>query len=142
MMIFRPIGLFGNYGFRSTTILKWFRKKPIDGSRSARKERVSMPEAKSILKAKNLGITFGGAARRARFEIDIKEGEWVGLIGPNGRAKPRFNSFTGVYKPTEGAFYWRQAMNRQKNARVVAAASRARSRTSAVQANDCHGKTS
>jgi branched-chain amino acid transport system permease protein len=38
MMIFRPIGLFGNYEFSLyQLILKWFRKKPIDAEQSAAK---------------------------------------------------------------------------------------------------------
>ncbi len=38
MMIFRPIGLFGNYEFSLyQLILKWFRKKPIEAEQSAAK---------------------------------------------------------------------------------------------------------
>ncbi len=82
-----------------------------------------MPEAKSILRAKNLGITFGGLRAVHDFEIDIKEGELVGLIGPNGAGKTTvFNLFTGVYKPTEGAFYLgEKLMNGKKTHEIVAA---------------------
>jgi branched-chain amino acid transport system ATP-binding protein len=82
-----------------------------------------MPEAKSILKAKNLGITFGGLRAVHDFEIDIKEGELVGLIGPNGAGKTTvFNLSTGVYKPTEGAFYLGdKLMNGKKTHEIVAA---------------------
>jgi len=57
----------------------------------------------SILKAKNLGISFGGLKAVSRFDLDLKEGELVGLIGPNGAGKTTvFNMLTGVYTPTEG----------------------------------------
>lgn len=80
-----------------------------------------MPE--TILRAKNLGIAFGGLRAVHNFEIDIKEGELVGLIGPNGAGKTTvFNLFTGVYKPTEGAFYLgKQVMNGKKTHEIVAA---------------------
>ncbi|NLI20107.1 MAG: ABC transporter ATP-binding protein [Clostridiales bacterium] len=80
-----------------------------------------MPE--TILRASHLGITFGGLKAVHNFEIDIKEGELVGLIGPNGAGKTTvFNLFTGVYKPTEGTFYLgKQLMNGKKTHEIVAA---------------------
>ena len=80
-----------------------------------------MPE--SILRANQLGISFGGLKAVRNFEIDIKEGELVGLIGPNGAGKTTvFNLFTGVYKPTEGKFYLgKQLMNGKKTHEIVAA---------------------
>ena len=80
-----------------------------------------MPE--SILRATHLGIAFGGLRAVHNFEIDIKEGELVGLIGPNGAGKTTvFNLFTGVYKPTEGAFYLGdKLMNGKKTHEIVAA---------------------
>ena len=80
-----------------------------------------MPE--SILRANQLGISFGGLKAVHNFEIDIKEGELVGLIGPNGAGKTTvFNLFTGVYKPTEGKFYLgKQLMNGKKTHEIVAA---------------------
>ncbi len=80
-----------------------------------------MPE--SILRANHLGIAFGGLRAVHNFEIDIKEGELVGLIGPNGAGKTTvFNLFTGVYKPTEGAFYLgNKLMNGKKTHEIVAA---------------------
>lgn len=39
-------------------------------------------------------------------EEEIGESELIGLIGPNGAGKTTvFNLLTGVYQPTEGAFY-------------------------------------
>jgi len=59
--------------------------------------------SKSLLQVKNVGIQFGGLKAVSNFNMDIKQGELVGLIGPNGAGKTTsFNMLTGVYKPTEG----------------------------------------
>ncbi|MCR5777684.1 MAG: ABC transporter ATP-binding protein [Lachnospiraceae bacterium] len=61
---------------------------------------------RTVLRSEHLGITFGGLKAVSDFNIDIKEGELVGLIGPNGAGKTTvFNLLTGVYKPTEGAIF-------------------------------------
>ena len=55
------------------------------------------------LETKKLGITFGGLKAVQDFNIQIYQGELVGLIGPNGAGKTTvFNMLTGVYVPTEG----------------------------------------
>ena len=57
----------------------------------------------SLLKTTNLGISFGGLRAVDDVNIEIKEGELIGLIGPNGARKTTiFNLLTGVYKPTDG----------------------------------------
>ena len=63
-----------------------------------------MPEKKlPVLETKKLGITFGGLKAVQDFNIQIYQGELVGLIGPNGAGKTTvFNLLTGVYVPTEG----------------------------------------
>ena len=59
--------------------------------------------AKTVLKATDLSIVFGGLKAVSNFNIEIKEGELVGLIGPNGAGKTTvFNMLTGVYIPTSG----------------------------------------
>ena len=59
--------------------------------------------AKTVLKASDLTIVFGGLRAVENFSIEIKEGELVGLIGPNGAGKTTvFNMLTGVYVPTSG----------------------------------------
>ena len=61
-----------------------------------------------VIKAEHLGITFGGLHAVSDFNMDMNEGELVGLIGPNGAGKTTvFNLLTGVYQPTEGSFYLR-----------------------------------
>lgn len=56
-----------------------------------------------LLKVENVGIQFGGLKAVQGFDMELFEGELVGLIGPNGAGKTTsFNMLTGVYKPTEG----------------------------------------
>lgn len=57
-----------------------------------------------ILKAKKLGIDFGGLTAVNNFDIEIYDNEIVGLIGPNGAGKTTiFNLLTKVYDPTRGS---------------------------------------
>lgn len=57
----------------------------------------------SLLKTANLGISFGGLRAVDDVNIEINDGELIGLIGPNGAGKTTiFNLLTGVYKPTDG----------------------------------------
>ncbi len=56
-----------------------------------------------MLKTTNLGISFGGLRAVDDVNIEINDGELIGLIGPNGAGKTTiFNLLTGVYKPTDG----------------------------------------
>lgn len=56
-----------------------------------------------LLQVKGVGIQFGGLKAVSNFNLEINEGELVGLIGPNGAGKTTsFNLLTGVYAPTEG----------------------------------------
>lgn len=78
---------------------------------------------KTVLRTQHLGITFGGLRAVSDFNIEIKEGELVGLIGPNGAGKTTvFNLLTGVYKPTEGAiFLYDERISGKKSYQVVQA---------------------
>lgn len=59
--------------------------------------------SKPLLQVKNIGITFGGLKAVSDFNMEINQGELIGLIGPNGAGKTTvFNLLTGVYTPTEG----------------------------------------
>ena len=61
---------------------------------------------KIMLKTEHLGITFGGLKAAQDINLNIKEKELYGLIGPNVAGKTTvFNMLTGVYKPTTGKFY-------------------------------------
>lgn len=56
-----------------------------------------------LLKVENAGIQFGGLKAVSEINLELKQGELVGLIGPNGAGKTTFfNLLTGVYVPTEG----------------------------------------
>lgn len=60
-------------------------------------------ENKPLLKVENVGIKFGGLKAVQNLNLELKQGELVGLIGPNGAGKTTsFNLLTGVYEPTEG----------------------------------------
>ncbi|MDI6878428.1 MAG: ABC transporter ATP-binding protein [Desulfitobacteriaceae bacterium] len=56
-----------------------------------------------LLEIENLSKSFGGLKAVSNLNIEIREGELIGLIGPNGAGKTTvFNLLTGVYDPTEG----------------------------------------
>lgn len=56
-----------------------------------------------MLKVENLSKSFSGLKAVSNLDLEIKEGELIGLIGPNGAGKTTvFNLLTGVYIPTEG----------------------------------------
>lgn len=58
----------------------------------------------SILSVNKLTKTFGGLTAVSNVNIELEQGELVGLIGPNGAGKTTvFNLLTGVYEPTEGS---------------------------------------
>ncbi len=82
-----------------------------------------MSAEQPVLKASHLGISFGGLKAVNDFNIEIGKSELFGLIGPNGAGKTTvFNLLTGVYKPTEGAFFLNgEKMNGKKTHQVVQA---------------------
>jgi len=57
-----------------------------------------------LLEVNNLTKRFGGLVANDRINIEIEEGEIVGLIGPNGAGKTTlFNCIAGFYTPDEGS---------------------------------------
>jgi len=57
----------------------------------------------TVLKIDGLTKFLGGLRAVHDFEVDIKEGELVGLIGPNGAGKTTiFNMITGIYPVSSG----------------------------------------
>ena len=60
--------------------------------------------ADSLLTVTALSKSFGGVRALDGFGLTLREGELVGLIGPNGSGKTTaFNLLTGVLKPTSGS---------------------------------------
>lgn len=56
-----------------------------------------------LLQIRDLTHYFGGLRAVYDYNLDLVEGELVGLIGPNGAGKTTiFNLVTGAYRPTEG----------------------------------------
>jgi ABC-type branched-subunit amino acid transport system ATPase component len=57
-----------------------------------------------MLELQNLSRHFGGVKAVDQLELDVVQGEILGLIGPNGSGKSTtVNLITGVYQPTTGA---------------------------------------
>jgi branched-chain amino acid transport system ATP-binding protein len=57
----------------------------------------------SVLTVNKLTKSFGGLTAVSNVNIELEQGELVGLIGPNGAGKTTvFNLLTGVYEPSSG----------------------------------------
>jgi len=62
-----------------------------------------MPDAKTLLDAKNVSKTFGAFRAVAGADLTVDEGDIIGLIGPNGAGKSTFfNCLAGEIMPTTG----------------------------------------
>jgi branched-chain amino acid transport system ATP-binding protein len=61
----------------------------------------------TVLKIDGLTKFFGGLRAVHDFDVEIKEGELVGLIGPNGAGKTTiFNMVTGIYPVSSGEVFF------------------------------------
>ncbi len=62
----------------------------------------------ALLQCEGLTVRFGGLTALNGFELRMKEGEVIGLIGPNGSGKTTFfNALTGIYRPAAGKVVFR-----------------------------------
>ncbi len=59
--------------------------------------------SEKVIDIKALTMAFGGLKAVDQVDLDVREGEIVGLIGPNGAGKTTFfNCITGIYPPASG----------------------------------------
>ncbi|WP_226552919.1 ABC transporter ATP-binding protein [Celeribacter naphthalenivorans] len=57
----------------------------------------------SVLKAVNLGVTYGQSEAVAQLDFDIKRGEFVAILGPSGCGKSSMlNVISGLRAPSKG----------------------------------------
>jgi branched-chain amino acid transport system ATP-binding protein len=62
----------------------------------------------TLLQVKNVSKSFDGVQALDKCSFDVKEGEILGLIGPNGSGKTTmFNVITGIYDPDGGAISYK-----------------------------------
>lgn len=60
-----------------------------------------------LLRAERTTMDFGGVRAVDKVDLTVKEGQILGIIGPNGSGKTTFfNILTGIYKPTDGKFFF------------------------------------
>ena len=75
-----------------------------------------------LLEIKGLTKYFGGLAAVQNLDMNVSEGEIVGLIGPNGAGKSTvFNLVNGVFKPTRGKIIFDGQDITGKNMHAIAA---------------------
>ena len=59
---------------------------------------------RAILECRDLTLRFGGLVAVDGLSLSVRQGEIVGLVGPNGSGKTSlFNLISGVYRPQRGA---------------------------------------
>lgn len=63
-----------------------------------------MTSAQQVLSIRNLSVNFGGLKALSDVNIDLNQGEVLGLIGPNGAGKTTvFNALSGLVEPASGS---------------------------------------
>ena len=75
----------------------------------------------ALLEVHKMSVNFGGIKPVSELDLQIEEGELIGLIGPNGAGKTTvFNLLTGVYTPTEGSITFNgERIDRLKTHQIV-----------------------
>jgi len=62
-----------------------------------------MQTNETILRVEGIRISFGGLMVLSNVDLDLQQGELVGLIGPNGAGKSTlFNVISAIYRPDAG----------------------------------------
>lgn len=63
-----------------------------------------MTSSKRVLSIRNLSVNFGGLKALSNVDLDLHQGEVLGLIGPNGAGKTTvFNALSGFVTPANGS---------------------------------------
>jgi branched-chain amino acid transport system ATP-binding protein len=63
----------------------------------------------ALLETRELSVTFGGLKAVNELDLQLYEGEIIGLIGPNGAGKTTaFNAITGRVRPTRGTVVFQE----------------------------------
>ncbi|MFQ5784345.1 MAG: ABC transporter ATP-binding protein [Alphaproteobacteria bacterium] len=79
-----------------------------DTNRSGAAEKGGAADFSPILKADRLSKSFRGLQAVSGYDLDLREGEILGIIGPNGAGKTTiFHLLTGFLKPTAGRIVYR-----------------------------------
>jgi branched-chain amino acid transport system ATP-binding protein len=61
----------------------------------------------SLLKLEGVTKRFGGLVAVDRIDLEVDEGEAIGIVGPNGSGKTTlYNLISGVYMPDEGRIFF------------------------------------
>jgi branched-chain amino acid transport system permease protein len=131
VILFMPQGVLGRF-------LERRRRAPIRGadSEASHDVAVAVPAvtpkrnavaADRILSARGLRKTFHGVHALDGIDIDVREGEILGLVGPNGSGKSTFiNVVSGHYRPDGGSLTFRGVDIAQVPAHRIAGAGIAR----------------
>ena len=62
----------------------------------------------SLLSVRNLSLTLGGQPILKGIDLEVQQGEVIGVIGPNGSGKTTlFNVLSGFLKPTHGSIHFK-----------------------------------
>lgn len=66
------------------------------------------PAGPPLITVEDVKLSFGGVQALTSISITLREGEWCGLVGPNGSGKTSsLNVLSGFYKPQEGSVRYR-----------------------------------
>jgi branched-chain amino acid transport system ATP-binding protein len=75
-----------------------------------------------ILKCTGLSVRFGGLVALDRLDLELAQGEILGLIGPNGSGKTTFfNAITGLYRASGSARFADDELTAMKPQRIYGA---------------------
>src|SRR5689334_21375025 len=88
----------------------------------ARRDRASGGDAVPRLRVRGLSVRFGGLQALDAVDLDVADGEVVGLIGPNGAGKTTlFNAVCALVRPAAGSIEIAGAPAPRRPERLVAA---------------------